>query len=148
MTALADINILVALAWPNHVHHVPARRWFEQESSRGWATCPLTESGFVRVSSNARAVVHAVTPGEAIELLRRLREWPGHSFLNDDVSLVTSPLVARAMLVGHQQVSDAHLLAVSLRHGARLVTFDRSIANLVPAEHRASETLQVLAGDL
>ncbi|MDQ3660528.1 MAG: PIN domain-containing protein [Actinomycetota bacterium] len=148
MIALLDVNILVALAWPNHVHHAPARRWFQQESKRGWATCPLTETAFVRVSSNARAVEHAVTPGEAIELLTRLREWSGHSFLNDDVSIATSSLVAWAMVVGHQQVTDAHLLALSRRHGARLVTFDHGISNLVPAGHRASEVLQVLSGDL
>lgn len=53
MAALLDVNLLVALAWPNHVHHQAALGWFQRNQAAGWATCPLTESGFVRVSSNS-----------------------------------------------------------------------------------------------
>ncbi|MGH9896422.1 MAG: type II toxin-antitoxin system VapC family toxin, partial [bacterium] len=53
MIGLLDFNVLVALAWPNHVHHQAAVKWFLTNQSGGWATSPLTESGFVRVSSNA-----------------------------------------------------------------------------------------------
>jgi len=126
VTFVLDVNVLVALAWPNHVHHEAARRWFEGNASPGWATCPLTESGFVRVSSNP-VVPHAVTPSEALALLGRLRELEGHTFLDDGVSLAASPHVDRGRIVSHRQVTDAHLLAVARRHRARLATLDRGL---------------------
>lgn len=123
MSFLLDVNVLVALAWPNHVHHDVARRWFLESSPSGWATCPPTESGFVRVSSNP-AVPYAVTPADAMSLLARLRYVEGHEFLDDDVSLVASPHVDRGRIVSHRQVTDAHLLAIARRHRARLATLD------------------------
>jgi predicted nucleic acid-binding protein len=56
-TALLDINVLVALAWPNHVHHETALHWFEVNHTYGWATSPLTQSGFVRVSPISASTV-------------------------------------------------------------------------------------------
>lgn len=138
---LLDVNVLVALAWPNHVHHRPARTWFSEHCREGWSTCPLTESGFVRVSANRHAVEHAVTPAEAIDLLRRLREHGRHSFLSDGVSLIDSEHVHRDALVAHRQVTDAHLLALAIDHGARLVTFDGKLRQLVPAGRDPSDFL-------
>jgi toxin-antitoxin system PIN domain toxin len=90
MAALLDVNLLVALAWPNHVHHQPALAWFQRHHSAGWATCPVTESGFVRVSSNVASVPEARTPREAILLLRRIVAFPHHEFWQDDVSFAAS----------------------------------------------------------
>ena len=80
MTALLDTNVLIALAWPNHVHHAAARKWFSGRSQSGWATCLLTEAGFVRVSCNPRAVQYEVTRNAAIDLLERLKREGSHSF--------------------------------------------------------------------
>lgn len=130
MTGLLDVNMLVSLAWPNHVHHVAARRWFRERRDR-WATTPVTEVGFVRVSSNRAAIPTAVAPSQALGILAQMRDAPGHVFLADDVEMVTGHHVAQGpILAGHQQVTDAHLLAVAARHGARLVTFDRGIRSL------------------
>lgn len=126
MSFLLDVNVLVALAWPNHVHHGVARRWFEAAAGPGWATCPLTESGFVRVSANP-VLPHAVTPAEALALLARLRQLDGHAFLDDDISLVASPHVDRGRIASHRQVTDAHLLAIARRHDARLATLDAGL---------------------
>jgi toxin-antitoxin system PIN domain toxin len=128
--ALLDVNVLVALAWPNHVHHADARRWFRDHSSDGWATTPVTESGFVRISANPRAVHQALKPVEAIEVLRAMRERPGHRFLPDDVELVVDAPLDPTRVVTHAQVTDAHLVAVARRHGAMLATFDRAIESL------------------
>ena len=114
--------MLVALAWPDHVHHRVARTWFLATAASGWATCPLTESGFVRVSSNP-VVPHAVTPAD-LALLARLRDVEDHRFLADDVSLVASPHVDRRRIGSHRQVADAHVVAVARGHGARLATLD------------------------
>jgi hypothetical protein len=133
MIGMPDVNVLVALAWPNHVHHEAARNWFDANHRDGWATCPLTESGFVRVSANRRVMPIATTPQRAIELLRRMTGLDGHTFWTDETSIARSRWIAAQKLVGHGQVTDAHLLAVTLGHGGRLVTFDRAISEILPA---------------
>ena len=132
MTDLLDVNLLISLAWPNHVHHGPARTWFrERPPSRPWATTPVTESGFVRVSSNRAAIPTAVTPSEALALLTRIRQVRGHVFIPDEVELVIGDGHLDAdRIVAHRQVTDAHLLAVARSRGARLATLDRGIAAL------------------
>ena len=132
MISLLDINVLVALAWPNHVHHEPAHRWFRKTGSEGWATCPVTQTGFVRVSSNDRVLPDARPPAEALAVLERIIRLPGHVFWSDDTSLCTSKFVSRRRLIGHQQVMDAHLLALALARGGRLATFDRGVLEIVP----------------
>lgn len=126
-TALLDVNTLVALAWDSHVHHASARAWFAQRSASGWATCPITESGFVRVSSNPKVLPVAISVEAARQVLTGLRAAKGHRFLPDDVSL-TDEDVPR--LAGHRQVTDAHLLTLARRRGARLVTFDSALVEL------------------
>ena len=91
MTALLDVNVLIALAWPNHVHHEAARAWFTGRRREGWATCLLTEAGFVRVSCNPSVVRHSVTPADAILHLRRLRRLESHAFWSLDRSLLELP---------------------------------------------------------
>ncbi|HLI43204.1 MAG TPA: TA system VapC family ribonuclease toxin [Acidimicrobiales bacterium] len=130
MTDLLDVNLLVSLAWPNHVHHVAAQRWFRKRR-RSWATTPVTESGFVRVSCNSSAIPTAVAPIQAIALLAQLRHVPGHTFLPDDVELLAGEqLVDTTRVVTYRLVTDAHLLAVARRHGARLATLDRGVREL------------------
>lgn len=131
--ALLDVNVLVALAWPNHVHHADARRFLRGLEPDQWATTPVTEAGFVRVSANPRAVGDALKPVEALEVLRAMRAQPGHRFLPDDVELVVDQPPDAARVVTHRQVTDAHLLAVARRHGAVLASFDRGIEALDPA---------------
>lgn len=130
--ALPDVNVLVALAWPNHIHHEPAHAWFSDSRSAGWATCPPTESGFVRLSSNPRLTSEARRPREALELLERIVALPGHVFWDDATSMVRSPHVARERLTGHRQVTDAHLVAIALAHGGTVATFDRGMRSIVP----------------
>ena len=122
--ALLDVNALVALAWDSHVHHTAIREWFTANASAGWATCPITESGFVRVSSNPIVLPSAIAIQTARGVLGALRAHPGHRFLADDVSMTDDDLPA---IVGHRQVTDAHLLTLARRRGMRLVTFDASI---------------------
>jgi toxin-antitoxin system PIN domain toxin len=139
------VNVLVALAWPNHVHHEAAHRWFAGLKPRqGWATCPLTQSGFVRISSNSRVVPEARSPREAIELLGRIIALPGHHFWTDTVSIVSSPHVARQRLVGHGQVTDAHLLAVALTNGGALATFDAGVTAIAPSAETAEAAVHVI----
>jgi len=145
MTALLDVNVLVALAWPNHVHHESAHEWFAGRRDPGWATCPLTESGFVRVSSNPATTPEARTPAEAIALLELIVDLPGHVFWHDDVSMATDPTVARERLVGHRQVTDAHLLALAARRGGWLATFDRGLLELASGSTGSRALVELIA---
>jgi hypothetical protein len=145
MVALLDVNLLVALAWPNHVHHAAAHRWFGRRGGRGWATSSIVELGFIRVSSNARAVPAAVSPQEAVALLQRITALPHHHFWPDDVRFAESPHVARSRVVGHQQVTDAHLVALAIRHGGCLATLDRGVRALVPAGHSPKVVVEVVS---
>jgi uncharacterized protein len=131
---LLDVNLLVSLAWPNHVHHRPALAWFRRRGGQPWATTPFTEAGFVRVSSNISAIPAAVTPGEALALLERMREVFEHQFLSDDVALVVGTYISGERVASYHQVTDAHLLAVARRHGASLATLDRGIVALAGGE--------------
>ncbi len=132
MIGLLDVNVLVALAWPNHVHHSAAVAWFTDHGPSGWATCPITESGFVRVSSNRRAIPSARGVPEALEILRRWRNLDGHTFWSDDVSLAVCAEIDTARITGYRQLTDAHLLALAIRRGGRLVTFDAAVVELAP----------------
>ncbi len=134
--ALLDVNALVALAWDSHVHHAPVRAWFGAKSADGWATCPVTESGFVRVSSNPQVLPSFISVEAARGVLSALREVGGHRFLVNDLSLTDAGLPP---IVGHRQVTDAQLLALARRHGTRLLTFDSGVAAL--AEGRDVEFL-------
>jgi uncharacterized protein len=137
--ALLDVNALVALAWDSHVHHARMRMWFTENSSGGWATCPLTESGFVRVSSNPQVLPAAIGVGAARTVLSTLRARDDHRFLTDDVSLSDSDVPA---ITGYRQVTDVHLLTLARRHGVRLVTFDGGVLAL--SQERDVELLSVL----
>lgn len=145
MITLLDVNLLVALAWPSHVQHEAALRWFRENRSSGWATCPVTQSGFVRVSSNRQVIPEAKSPQEAIGLLRRIVELPGHHFWEDDVAIATAEELETARLLGYRQVTDAHLLALAIRRGGRLATFDGGIRELVPKDRSAEELVSVLS---
>jgi toxin-antitoxin system PIN domain toxin len=125
--ALLDVNALVALAWDSHVHHVAIRTWFADNSAEGWATCPVTESGFVRVSANPKVLPSAIGVAAARGVLSALRAVDGHVFLQDDVSLSDRDVPT---VHGHRQVTDAHLLTLARRRGIRLVTFDAAIVTL------------------
>ena len=138
VTALLDVNVLIALAWPNHVHHDAARSWFNARRMSGWATCPMTEAGFIRVSCNPSAVGYTVTPSDAIALLQRLRRLKSHAFWSLDQSVVDLPDEILVRIQGYRQITDAVLLAAAMQRGAELATFDTGLAHLVAAPGRRS----------
>lgn len=125
MPGLLDVNALVALAWDSHVHHVSITRWFDANAADGWCTCPVTESGFVRVSSNPVVLPAPITVSSAVDVLRMLRETNGHRFLPDDVSVADDDVPP---ISGHRQVTDANLITLARRNRLDLVTFDRGAA--------------------
>lgn len=140
--ALLDVNVLLALLDSDHVDHGRASTWLDDEIAAGWASCAITENGFVRVLSQPR-YPSPVSPAEAIELLSRARESGHHAFWHCQVSVLDPRIVDRSRLHGSGQVTDAYLLALAAANGGRFVTFDRSLS--LSAVHGATkEHLTVL----
>jgi toxin-antitoxin system PIN domain toxin len=126
-TALLDVNVLVALFDPDHVHHDAAHTWFATARSHGWATCPLTENGLVRVLSNPAYSPSPELPGGVLERLTVFRQSGGHAFWAADLWLGEPRLLAPGASLSHRNVTDVYLLALAVRRDARLATFDRGI---------------------
>jgi uncharacterized protein len=125
--ALLDVNVLVALFDPNHVHHEAAHRWFGANRRPGWATCPLTENGLVRVLSNSAYPGAAERPAQILERLRLFCASGHHVFWADEVSLRDAQLFQVDLGFSHRQITDAYLLGLAKRNSGRLATFDRSV---------------------
>jgi uncharacterized protein len=124
--ALLDVSLLVALFDPEHVHHLIAHDWLADNRERGWASCPITENGMLRVLSNPSRELR-VPLAELALLLRRFREHGHHQFWPDDLSILDTDRVNVGRIRGHKQLSDVYLLALAVRNGGRFVTFDGGV---------------------
>jgi uncharacterized protein len=129
-TALLDLNILTALLWPAHEHHEVAHRWFSARARVRWATCSLTQLGFVRIVSNPSFSPDALSPGEAVVLLSNNLDHPGHEFWTDDLQLPAAVEGMETRLQGYRQLTDAYLLALARRRKGVLASFDRGLRSL------------------
>lgn len=126
---LLDVNVLLAIAWPNHQFHGAAIAALSARNR--WATCALTQLGFIRLSSNPAAIATAKSPQEAAGLLARLTADSLHTYLEDLPAPASDHWRdAFAGLLGHQQVADAYLLRLAAVNKAVLVTFDRRLKSL------------------
>ena len=134
--ALLDVNVLLALLDSDHIDHVRARDWLDAEIGTGWASCPITENGFVRIISHPR-YPGPVSPAEAIDLLGQACGSRHHAFWPCDVSVLDAQVVDRSRLHGPRQVTDAYLLALAVAHDGRFITFDRSLS--LASVHGATE---------
>ena len=128
--------MLIALAWPTHVHHLEAADWFTSRTGQPWATTSITQLGFIRVSSNRRVLPDARSPGEAAGVLRALTALAGHEFWIDDLELTQSPWAYEDRLTGYRQVTDSHLLFLAERNDGCVATFDQALAALSPDPSR------------
>ena len=127
MRALLDVNVLIALLDEDHVHHAAASQWLSANLAAGWASCPITQKGCVRILSQSGYP----NPLPAPQVIERLREAAGtahHTFWPDDVSLLDGKRLDAARVLGPKQVTDTYLLALAVAHKGRFVSFDRGIA--------------------
>ena len=142
--ALLDVNVLVALFDPAHVHHEIAHDWFADHREQGWATCPLTENGFLRTASSVAQAGEFVTVTALADGLRKFRSSGYHEFWPHDLSLLDERVFNMAFARGHQQLTDVYLLGVAVKRNGRLVTFDRKI-QLAAVKGATRASLEVLA---
>ena len=126
MRALLDINVLLALFDAAHVHHVRAREWLSSQIRAGWASCPLTQNGFVRIVSQP-GYPRPIAPARAIALLTDAAATEHHEFWPDSVSILDAATIDRTRIHGPRQLTDAYLLALAVARGGRFVTFDESV---------------------
>ena len=126
--SLLDVNVLVALFDADHVHHDLAHDWFADARSKGWATCPITENGAIRVLANPKYGSSLSDVPALLDLLNRFRASGHHEFWDDSVSLADETLFAQSFIQGHRQLTDVYLLGLATRKQGQLVTFDRSIS--------------------
>jgi len=141
---LLDVNVLIALLWPPHEAHARAQRWFAHNADQGWATCALTQAGFVRIVSNPAFSRRAVTPGDALEVLRGSLQHPAHQFWTEDIGVNEAVTQFGRRLLGHQQITDAYLLGLAIHKKGRLVTLDASLPSLLPEQSAAKTRLVLL----
>jgi hypothetical protein len=131
---LLDANLLIALAWPNHVHHDRGHAWFAEQRAAGWGTCTVTQLAFVRISSHP-SVQHHVSTQAALEKLAQIIAEPGHGFWPEPPDGLRHPAfsaTAAAMLT-HSMVTDGYLAAVAAFNSGRLATLDKQLARTFPA---------------
>ena len=141
ITFLLDINVLLALFDPLHIHHDAAHQWFAQKGRKSWATCPLTENGFVRIAGHPQ---YPNRPGDVqavLAILRRFCKTREHQFWNEDISI--RDLLRTEVLLTSSQITDVYLLGLAAHKGGRLATLDRRLP--VKALDGGGEALELIA---
>ena len=131
MVYLLDVNLLLALCDPRHMHHDPAHRWFAGKGKSAWATCPITENGFVRIASHPSYPNSPGSASRAVDLLREFCRGAGNRFWPDAVSLTDETLFRLGPVLSANQTTDVYLLGLAVKNHGELATLDRSIPTSV-----------------
>ena len=127
MRALFDVNLLLALLQPDHLHFERAQKWWEANQQYGWASCPLTENGFVRIISQ-RTYQKPLLAAEAVRRLAEQIEATNHLFWSDNLSIADSAVFDPHGILGPNQITDVYLLALAVTNGGRLATLDSAVS--------------------
>lgn len=126
MRALLDVNVLIALLDPDHAMHALATDWLADNVRAGWASCPITQNGCIRIMSHP-SYPNPVPVGAIVERLTEAVATALHRFWPDDISILDAAIADRTRIHGPRQVTDVYLLALAIRHRGRFVSFDASI---------------------
>jgi uncharacterized protein len=123
---LLDVSFLIALLQDQHLYFDRAHAWWAANKAEGWASCPLTQNGFLRITPQLR-FPKPVVVADALDVLSEMIAGTDHVFWPDDISLLDEKLIDYSRVLGPKQLTDIYLLALAVKHGGRLVTFDRGI---------------------
>ena len=126
-TALLDVNVLIALLDPQHVHHELCHGWFARRGDAPWASCAITQNAVLRILGNPRYPNSPGPPTSVAPHLDSLVGHPNHEFWESNPSLLDQPFIERSALVDHTQITDLYLLALAKHHGGTLATLDQRI---------------------
>ena len=127
MRALLDVNVLIALLDEDHSLHARATEWFAGQARAGWASCPITQNGCMRIMSHP-SYPSPVPVRAVLERLREAASASRHEFWPDDVSMVLGDVVDATRIHGPRQITYLYLLALAVRHGGRFATFDAALS--------------------
>ena len=141
MRALLDINVLIALFDINHTHHIAASEWLHENIGFGWASCPFTQNGCIRIMSQPR-YQNTVPVTDIVERMQDAVSTKHHHFISDNISLLNSGIFDHALLLSPRRITDIYLLALAVENDCRFVTFDRGIQ--INAVKRASRKVLVV----
>jgi toxin-antitoxin system PIN domain toxin len=126
MRALLDVNVLIALLDSDHLHHNAATKWLKENIPTGWASCPLTQNGCIRIMSQT-GYPNALSAAAIAERLTAATATTHHAFWPDGISMLDAGRIAWNAVLGARQVTDVYLLALAVQKGGRLVTLDRAV---------------------
>ena len=127
MPRLLDINVLMALFDPRHEFHDAAHDWFAEIRPEGWASCPLTINGFIRILSHPAHPACLGTVAETGAQLAEFSQAGGHFFWPDAVSLHDPRIFRLDLITASRHLTDVYLLGLAIYHQGTLATFDRHI---------------------
>lgn len=142
MRALLDINVLIALLDAQHIHHRLANAWLEKHIDQGWASCPLSQNGVIRIMSQP-SYPNPLTPAIISERLAEATATSWHRFWPDDISLLDDKILSWDAVLGSRQITDCYLLALAVHHHGRFVSFDRRV-NLRAVRSAQDEHLAII----
>ena len=142
---LLDVNVLIAMTWPSHEAHLKVQRWLAERGREEWASCPFTETAFVRILSNPAFSPNALTPANALALLESNLGHPAHQFWHDDIGLMEAIALVQPKIVGHQQVTDAYLLGLTIHKKGKLATLDHRLTALLSERTSARDLVTVIS---
>lgn len=142
---LLDLNALIALIWEEHPFHATMAAWFARHARQGWATCAITQSGFIRVMNQPGLAKPARAVADLAEALQQNLRHPAHRLLPLDFGF--DDVLARCSggVVGHRQVTDAYLLTAAMRAGMKLLTFDSGLNSLLASDTERAAHVEVLS---
>jgi toxin-antitoxin system PIN domain toxin len=126
MRALLDVNVLIALLDAGHVHHAAASVWLYANVEKGWASCPLTQNGCLRILST-EAYPRRQPVGAVAARLFEATQTPYHEFWPDEISVLDAARFEQGRWLNSRQITDAYLLALAVHHSGRFVTLDRNV---------------------
>lgn len=140
MRGLLDVNILIALLDADHSLHTRATAWFGDNAHSGWASCPLTQNGCIRVTSHP-GYPNCLPVQAVVERLAEASAQTLHEFWADDISLLDARLVDSKRIHGPRQLTDVYLLALAVRRNGRFITFDESVPSEAVAGFKKNNLL-------
>lgn len=138
MRALLDVNILIALLDGAHIYHRLATEWVEKNINTGWASCPITQNGCIRIMSQP-GYPNSVPAAQVAARLAEATQHPSHQFWPDTISLLKAGSLKWDEVMSSRHVTDAYLLALAVQQRGRFVTLDRGVplaaVNAATADH-------------
>ncbi|MGL5002426.1 MAG: TA system VapC family ribonuclease toxin, partial [Casimicrobium sp.] len=126
LRALYDVNILLALFDPYHLKHEAALQWHEMHGGRGWASCPLTQNGLIRIMSQPK-YMNPQSTRDLIAVVAEFARDATHEFWPDSISLADENIIDPNVALSPAMLTDVYLLALAVKNGGRLITLDSRI---------------------